>query len=503
MSGETTTDRVTSVEIHQPEPAAARSSRPPGRVRALRLLLVAAIMVVVTGALVTPAAGAHSDPKVIAALDETGRYTEIASDPELESAVDRLNARGIAFAWLDQGGDDRVALSLAEDYVEDLDEIGSRYTTVIVLSGDGFGASSYSFIQAEMDPALDAAFNGFADTDIPTGLDAFGTSLDSATTATTTGGTSDSGTSDSGSTSDRGGPGFGSILLLLAVGGGGFLLFRRWRAGRRAAEQAAIDLEEDRAEIKEQLKNNADHVIWLGDRAIASKNSELIRIYEEASETYQQVSEQVDGAETAEVVDALDDRIDHAEWQFETIEARLEGRALPPRPTDDDDASDRSAGARPPAPSRGDRTRARDRVPTPPPERDRSVITSSDRRRRAPRPEPAPRRRSGGGLGGALGGGGGLGGVLGGILGNIILGGGLGGGGSRRTRRRSGFDIGFPTGSNPGTSTRRRTTRRTTGGGLGGGVLRRGGSSRTRSSRPSGGGRSINRKPRSGGGRRL
>ena len=73
-------------------------------------------------------------------------------------------------------------------------------------------------------------------------------------------------------------------------------------------------------------------MIWLGDRVIASKDPELIRIYEEASETYQAVSEAVEGADAAEAVDDLDDRIDHAEWQFETIEARLDGRPDPPPP---------------------------------------------------------------------------------------------------------------------------------------------------------------------------
>jgi len=272
------------------------------------------------------------------------------------------------------------------------------------------------------------------------------------------------------------------VLIALVVGGG-LLVFRSARSKAKAKKQAAIDLEEDRAEIKEQLGDNADHVLNLGDRVIEADRPELITTYEEASAAYQDVSQSIDLASTAEEVDRLDDKIDRAEWQFESIEAALEGRPAPPSPEEVEAQARAQAADRASAPSSPTaRIDGRPALGA-----DESVIGVPPRpsRRRdryrlpAPRsPYPQQRRR-----------GGGMGGVLGSILGSIVLGGG-GMTGSRRTqsrhRSRSGGSLG----------------RTSAGGGLGGGVLRRGGSSRPRSRTGGGGSRSIGRKG-GGGSRRL
>ncbi|MGI9597310.1 MAG: hypothetical protein ACR2QK_14200 [Acidimicrobiales bacterium] len=429
-----------------------------GRFR-LRFFAIAILttMVALSGG-AAPAAGAHSDPAIISALDEEGRYLEL-TESGLDGSIDEANANGVAFAWLDQGGNSAVAVSLADDYVEDLEEIGSRYRTVVVLTSEGFAASSTVYSQAELDRALDASFESFrvgaAGRGIETFSDSVSGALSGGTTATTTG--------ESGGSSG-GGIGFGTILLGIAVLGGGFLLIRSFAKRRKAKQQAEIDMEEDRAEIKEQLKNNADRVISLGDKVIARGDRELITRYEEASKTYQDVSQGVDGASTPEEVDALDDRIDHAEWQFEVIEAELDGLPAPRSPAErraaEDSAPDPTDDARP-------------GMPPPPTGRsiDPPVATSPRTGRQYPR--TTGRRRSGGGMGG-------LGGALGGILGSVILGGGLGGGSrSRRSQRRSG-GLGGVLGGGGGRS---RTIG--TGGGLGGGVLRRGGGSRTSRTRSS------------------
>ncbi len=424
-----------------------------------RLLAPIGLAVLSCLVVAAPAAGAHADPALIAALDDSGRYLEVEADATLDEAIDRANAEGIAFAWLDQPGDSRVAVSLADDYVEDLEELGSRYRTVVVLLGDGFGATSTAYDQGSLDPALDAAFDGFRAGAVGRGLDAFTDRLveDGAGQAGSAGG------ADSG-----GGIGLGTIIVGIAVIAAVFLVVRAVGNRRQQKKRAATDMEEDRAEIREQLKNNADRVISLGDRVIASGDQELITTYEEASATYQDVSLNVAGASTPAEVDALDDRIDEAEWQLEFIEAKLDGRPIPPRP------SDREADELEPAP--------------PAPRAEPPVATSPRTGRSYPR--TTGRRRPSGGLGGLAGG-------LGSILGSIVLGGGLGGPNrSRRAQRRTGGHGGIGAGGIGGS------------GGLGGGVLRRGGAGRRRSSRSGSrrparrGGRSFGRS-RSKGGRNL
>ncbi len=494
-----TTDALPVPTPSTPEASPLRAPR--RRAGAGRTAVVLAAVGLLLALLAPAGAATSADPVVVRALQADGRFVEVPTDAAVEAAADRANAAGVAFAWLDRSGDEQTAVLLADEYVEELGAANSRYDTVLLIVGNGFAASSLVWDQSDLDRALDAAFVGFADGDMAGGLDGFTGALPAAeasTTATTTGAAGDPDDDSSG-----GGIGFGTILLLIALAGGGFLLVRSFLRRRREREQAAVDLAEDRAEIKEQLKNNADRVIALGDRVIARNDRELIVLYEQASAAYQQVSHEVDEAETATEIDELDDRIDHAEWQFEVIEAALDGRPRPrpPAPNDDDlddedvdhldDLGDRADPRRRDDQDRLDDVDERASAGAgrrgsrnlPPP-----VVTSPRTGRSSPR--STTRRRGGGGLGGAIGGG------LGGILADIVLGGGMGGlgGRSRRTRTRSDRRGGI-----------------SPGGGLGGGVLRRGGSSssRTRSTGPrrrasrSSGGRSLGGRSRSRGGRRL
>ncbi|MEM7324975.1 MAG: hypothetical protein AAF531_17945, partial [Actinomycetota bacterium] len=453
------------------------------------------------------AAALTVDDQVVTALDRDGRYLEL-TETGVDAAVDDANQLGIAFVWLDQPAEIDVTEGLADGYVLALEDVGSAYHTVLVLTLDAYAAFSTVYDDGEVDQALEASFASFSSGSASRGVDAFTASLDAAAPAGQSTATTVPGQSADGAADDSGGGiGLGTILLILAVGGGGFWMFRRWRSNRRAREQAAHDLEEDKLEIEEQLKNNADRVISLGDRVIASGNKELIALYEEATEAYQDVSHRLAETDSAAAIDELDDRIDRAEWQFQVIQARLDGRPAPPEPDYRDDPPVEPEDVpvpRPPAPTSADQRGAQG---------DRSVITSPTTGREYPRPaprsgqapaRPAPRQRSrrrSGGLGG------GLGGALGGVIGNIILGGGLGGVSRRTTRRTRDFSMPDMGGSG----------RRSAGaGGLGGGVLRRGGGSpqprsrsntraRTRPQRRSGstrgGGRSLGN--RRGGGRSL
>ncbi len=432
--------------------------------RPLTVLLVAVLAAFAAPSMAAAAPGQGVTAGEIAEeLAATGRYLEVSAD--VGAAIDTANARGTAFVWLNSSDD---ATEVAEIVLDELILLATPYRTVLVLTDVGIGASSETASSGDIDDAIDASFDDFFNGAVADGLDAFTTALtgDVATTATTT--SSGSSGSTSGSSSGGGGIGIGTILLGILGLGGGFWFFRRLRNKSKARKQEEADMEADRAEIKEQLRSNADHVLTLGDRAIASGDAELIALYEKASATYQDVSHAVDGASTAAEVDALDDRIDEAEWQFESIEARLEGRPAPPSPAEIEAQAEAAATDAPPpgGPALG----PDESVFGDGPSRPRS---SSGGRARYQTPTRSRRR-------------GGLGGGLGGALGSVILGGGMGGlgGRSRRSTRRSG-----------GLGSTRTT------GGLGGGVLRPSGggsrSRRTSSGRRFGGG------GRGSGGRRF
>ena len=448
-------------------------------------------MLTVLGTAATSAAVTSSDLDGIAReLVADGRYLEFESNQALDGSIDDANARGIAFVWLDIDADAEAPAGELVDRLE-----GSPYRTVVVLTNISIGAVSSTLEDPDIQRALDASGDLFGAGAVADGLATFSAALLGEPTTATTGdseassGSTTPSTSTSGSSdSSGGGIGLGTILLIALLGGGGFLFFRRLRARGKARKQAEADLEADRAEIKEQLRDNADHVLELGDRVIAADKPDLITTYEQASAAYQEVSRQIDAATTAEEIDRLDDLIDNAEWQFDSIEAELEGRPRPPSPAEVEAQAEAADGAADPPPPGGPTPPA----PAPTPTRNDGPALGPDESvlgdRRSPRRSPVPRQRMPVPRSGRRGGGG-LGGILGSILGSIVLGGGgiggRGGVGSRRTqRRRSSFPSSGPVG----------------GPGLGGGVLRpRGAGS---ASRRSGGSRSIGRR-RGSGSRRL
>lgn len=420
----------------------------PAVLRALLAVLIVGFSLVMGAGPTSAQTVTDTDLDTIAdELISAGRYLEFTADGELDSAIDQANNDGVAFVWLDNPAADPVAAQWADGLSDRLVAAGSRYHTVVVLTTGSVVASSSAYGDAAVISSIDNAFASFATGNVADGLSTFAGSLGQPTSTATT-------SAGSGSTSGSGsGSGFslGTLLLPLIVLGGGFWLFSNWRKSRAGKLKAKNELAADRAEVREQLKANADRVMRLGDEVILANDPELIDLYEKASRTYQDVSHAIETADDADEIDELDDRIDEAEWQFEVIEARLAGKTPPPSPAEIEAKAKARAAAEAKA--------AQDRPALGPNESigDRPPYQS---RRYPSNPYPYGRSR-GGGFG-----------SLGGVLGPIILGQTMGRQ-SRRTTRR-----------NP----------RVGSGGLGGGVLRPRGSSR-------GGGRSFGSGSRGRGGR--
>lgn len=433
---------------------------------AIAVIPVAALSLIMGAAI---PAGAQSLDQIAATIDQDGSYLELELQGVASDAVDRANDDGVGFVYLDQENAADLPI-LTGGLLDRLDALGSPYRTLIVLDASGVWVES---LDRDASGASDAATPQFATGAVAGGidtvLDVLGGGNGAAAPDNNAAG-SDATDSDAAGAAETSSGGGVPWLLILFLGLAAFLAVRFLTGRKRKEATLEAELEEDRAEIREQLRNNSDHVIDLGDR-IATADDDLRRMYEEAAQTFQDVSMGLDDAATAVEIDALDDRLDRAAWQFDVIEARLDGRTPPSEPTIGEGPVGRPVGRQPVPPlggeappppggprqptGRSSRPLGRDETDSRPALGDDESIfdggstSGSSRRRR-----PAPQRRSrGGGLGGMLGG---LAktGLLSLVM-KMLLGGGLkAGGGSRRTQQRRGSSGGGYSG------------------GVGGGVLR-------------------------------
>ncbi len=342
--------------------------------------------------------------QIVQSIDDSGRFIDPALPAgergvDVESAIDRANAAGIAV--IIATGDADVAGLLGE-VVDRLVAEDAALTSVLAFDDVAIEADIEGVTVADIDRGIDGFNAGFEAGGNAAAIDGFvaetvGPITGSTATTLPAGDDGETGTDETAGSSTVVPWLILGLVAIVAFFGLRFLVGRR---RRRAAEQAELEL--DRAEIGEQLRSNADRVIDLGDPVIASRDTELIGLYEEATTTYQAVSLGLADATTVAEIDSLDDRIDHAEWQLAVIEARLAGRPEPRSPEQvERDLAPAPPAARPDTgPALGPDESVFDRRPGPSSPTGRSV--------------PSPRRQ-GGGLGS-------LGGGLGDLLIGILLG---------------------------------------------------------------------------------
>ncbi len=405
-----------------------------------------------------PAAYAQRVSEIADDIEADGYYSDFPLNDSERASISRANEKAIAFLELDQDGE-QEAEQLAERLLQEFATHDSRYDTIIVLFQDAIFVDSLTHSSDVLERSVNPGNIDFENDSLHDLIDAVSSPFPTSdrTTSRTDNdlGNSSQGLDDSStpeevnSATSSGGFKLRYILVPLLLLGGVFWVFASRRRKKKAAQRQAADMAADKAEIRQQLQDNSDRVIELGDQVIASKNSELQGLYEQASQSYQQVSLEIDAAATPAQVDALDDKIDTAQWQFETIEARLAGQPDPPSPQEIEQEAAKKQSEEDTTPALG---------------KDESVFTSPRSGREYQR---RTRRSSGGGLG-----------SLGKVLGGILMGGGGLGMPSRRTQQRRSSSDGF--GSRPksggfgrrqpsssrgrgaGRSFGRRTTRRST-----------------------------------------
>ncbi len=423
-------------------------------------------------------AGAQEEGAVADAVARTGYYVELGSDVDanqLSDLVDELSDDNItSVGFVSLGADPPSEVT---DFAEEVTgQVAGRggIDTIVVVTPDNVGAFSTLLTDSRVQEALSGTealstigiFDQFArraGTDLVS-------SGDSSTTQTTS-------TAATNPSSGGGGGSFLLILILVVVAGVGLWLFMR---RRRKKADLVNEIEQDRAEIQAQLATSADLVLKLADQ-VTLADAQTQTMFEEASRTFQAVSTQLEAANTAHQIDALDDQIDVAEWQLQTVDARVSGH---PEPEDPRVVQQREADAQAREEEQAEIERRRA-------SQEQKAETEADRRRRQQEQRRAEierrgsQRRSRGG-GGGLGGLGG--GVLGGVLGGILTGG------------RGGRD-----GSQPRTTSGRQATRSAPSSPTAGSFDRDGFSRRTQrrratgsSTRTSGGRGQVSRRPAGG-----
>lgn len=423
--------------------------------RHLRFLFLLPLLAFSLATTAVPA-GAQTLDEIANTIDQDGSYLELELQSVASDAVDRANGDGVGFVYLDQENASDLPI-LTDGLLQRLDALGSSYRTLIVLDASGVWVQS---LDRDTAGAADAALPQFATGAVAGGIDTVLSVLGggaapaaASNDAANNNGVAESGAATTEAVSSSSGGGV-PWLLIIFLGLAVFFAVRFFSGRKRKAAALEAELAEDRAEIREQLRNNSDHVIDLGDR-IANADDDLRVMYEEAAQTFQDVSMGLEDAATAVEIDALDDRLDRAEWQFEVIEARLDGRTPPTEPTIGEGPIGRPMG-RQPVPPLGGGTRNTPPPPSAPPAPtgrsgrslgddrpalgdDESLFPGGGRsgqsRGRSSRRQRAPRRRSGGGLGSMVGGMA-KAGLLSMVL-KMLLGGGLNlGSASRRTQQR-------------------------------------------------------------------
>lgn len=215
--------------------------------------------------------------------------------------------------------------------------IGRGLILVIAPESIGYAGVGDVFNEVELENALDAALNdGGDDFDLSA---AFVSELTGApivvnepvpvpTTAVE---------APQSQAEESSGGGSGFLWFIIIVGGIGLLLWwmvRRSKAKARAAASAEDDGRLDKARylIQEQLNDVANDILALEDEVRVADNERASRFYEQASETYNDVSGELPEANSAQRLVDLSNELDVAIWQLDAAESILDDKPLPERP---------------------------------------------------------------------------------------------------------------------------------------------------------------------------
>ena len=404
------------------------------------MLALAAALLILSPATIAVALPAQDERLVADDVAEFGVFIEEGVEDAYDVTLD-IDTTDRAVADVRGSGQDGGLVILSADASDhasleaftdatfaELSRRGAAVETLVVVTPDETWAVT-STSSGSVDAALDASSADFFAGDFADGYRAFFAEMDGADPVQVPAeepAVPAEAPDSSGEASDTdGGGGIGWFLPVLLIGGLGLIGFLFWRSRRAKQQQVELDMDTARAELRAETTAASD-LIWELSEKITGAPQDVQLLFEEASDTFQEVGEQFQTVTTPQEMQELIRRLGRATWQLEVVEARMEGRPPPPEPTAEqievpvrENPPPPTAGRRPPPPAPVPPVLRRSRA------RKKSglwdvlgpaiggaaagSIFRTRNRSRAPQPAPrsAPPRSSGGGdLGGPVLGGG-------------------------------------------------------------------------------------------------
>ena len=236
---------------------------------------------------------------------------------------------GVGFVVLAQGITPS-AQRFAEDVYDVLAADRSRIDAVVVVTPDELGAAAADRFGGDAaERALDAVDpSDRAATIIEDFADAL---LDGAAPAAPT--PTEAPAAPAAPADDAGGGGGFLVVLLVLVAIGAAAFFFMKRSG---AKVRARNLAKAKAEVEAQLSGLGSLIYDLDERLQLSDNESARRRFEQASSDYADLMRAIDEADSGPEVADVAAEVDDVKWALEAIEADLDGRSPPPRPTEVD-----------------------------------------------------------------------------------------------------------------------------------------------------------------------
>jgi hypothetical protein len=288
------------------------------RVKRLVLLLTTLAVLVMSGA---PALAADVT-EVVNGIRDDGVFVESGastSDAEIGALVAeaRNDGENLSIVVLSE-----EPLSGAVTFADAVvDRVGARLVIVIAPESIGYAGTGVVYTVDELENALDVAFDSDGDDgDFARNIVETLTGRSAAVPDPVPAGSS-----------SGGGSGFLIFVVIIVVLVGGFFWLRSRSSKQKAvADQSRVDAA--RAEVQKRIDDVANDLLDMEDEVRQADNSRADRFYNEAGETYREVSEAFATANAPQDLIDLSNSLDRAIWQLDTAEAILDGTELPERP---------------------------------------------------------------------------------------------------------------------------------------------------------------------------
>ena len=292
------------------------------------LVLLSALLLVLAAPTL---AGAAELEEVADQVARDGFYVESGatiSEGEAGALVGEMRASGEAFSLVVLSEEPLAGATTFADGL--VDRLGQLFILVIAPDTIGYAGQPVVYTEEQLEAALDAAIEG-DDREVATAFvgELTGVTLTPGQVPVPVPSTT---IVDQTAAAEASGGGFSLAPWLVLAGIALFIwwMVRRSKAKRQVAAAARID--EGRNLVAEQLNDVANDLLAMEDEVRVAENDRVTSFYEQAAETYSDVTEKLPAATDPQELVELSNRVDVAIWQLDSAEAILDDKPLPERP---------------------------------------------------------------------------------------------------------------------------------------------------------------------------